>query len=292
MIYRKYHNEDLSIIGFGGIVVSGEEQRQANDFVAEALDQGINYFDVAPSYGNAEEKLGPALRGKRNQVFLACKTGKRNGPEAEQELCNSLKILETDCFDLYQLHGVTTEEEVNALLAPGGALEVLVKAKKEGKIRHIGFSAHTEEAACKLFDSFAFESVLTPINWASMLKGNDFGKYGFKIFQKAKERNAVVLALKALAKTAWEGDLPKEKRPYPKCWYRPIEDEAHAELAMRFTLSQPVAALIPPGDIRLFRLALKIAQGFGEAFIPINEAETKALMEYEAKEPMFPKGTI
>lgn len=281
---RKYGNtgEELSIIGFGGIIVTNEEQKDADNYVAEAIDTGINYFDVAPSYGNAEEKLGPALVGKRNGIFLACKTEKRTGGEAEAALNRSLKNLKTDYFDLYQLHAMTTMEDVNTVFGPGGAMDIIVKAQKEGKIRYIGFSAHSEEAALALMDSFSFTSILFPINWAAMLK-NSFGE---KVIEKASEKGVARLALKAMARTNWPQALPEEQRKYRKCWYQPIDNEALADLALRYTLSQPVTAAIPPGDIGLLRLALKIAGNY----TPISEGEVERLRLYDEElRPIFPQ---
>ena len=102
---RKYGQTGvkLSIIGFGGIVVDGAEQQHANRVVAEAFEKGVNYFDVSPTYGDAELKLGPALEPYRKKVFLACKTGQRRREGALEELNESLKRLRTDYFDLYQL---------------------------------------------------------------------------------------------------------------------------------------------------------------------------------------------
>lgn len=273
---RPYGNkpEQLSIIGFGGIVVTNEEQSAANNYVAEAIDKGINYFDVAPSYGNAEEKLGPALAGKREGVFLACKTEKRTRAEAAQSIDRSLTLLKTDRFDLFQLHGVTTLEEVDTVLGPGGALEAVEAAKKQGKLRYVGFSAHSEEAALALMDRYPFDSVLFPINWAAMLK-NHFGQ---KVLQKAEEKGMGRLALKAMARSPWPEDMTREQRPYPKCWYQPIDDDHLANLAVRYTLSQPITAAIPPGHMELFRRALAIA----ENFTPITPQEIEELKGYDA----------
>ncbi len=271
--------EMLSIIGFGGIVVTNEEQRDANNYVAEAFDRGVNYFDVAPSYGNAEEKLGPALVGKRNSIFLACKTEKRTAKEAEAALHNSLKLLKTDRFDLYQLHGVTTVEEVETIFAPGGAMETLLKAREKGFVRYLGFSAHSDEAALALFDGFEFNSALFPVNWACFLSNG----FGTKIMKKAEEKGAARLALKAMAHS---GLAEGEERPFEKLWYRPIEEKEHAALALRYTLSQPVTAAIPPGDVRLFRWALEAA----EDFKPVSAQETELLKERSGKAvPVFPE---
>ncbi len=270
--------EMLSIIGFGGIITMDEVQQDANKFVDEAIDRGVNYFDVAPSYGNAESKLGPALSGKRKSVFLACKTEMRTAAQAEAALHNSFKLLQTDWFDLYQLHGVTTVEEVETICGPGGALETFVKAREQGLVRYLGFSAHSEEAAVALLDRFSFDSVLFPVNWASHL-GNGFGE---QIIKKAEEKGAARLALKAMAKSTWPEGAEKV---YSKAWYEPIPEKEHAQLALRYTLSQPVTAAVPPGHIQLFRWALDAADDFR----PVTPEEI-AILKYKSREikPLFP----
>jgi predicted aldo/keto reductase-like oxidoreductase len=247
--------EKLSIIGFGGIIVSGETQQDANNYVAEAIDSGVNYFDVAPTYGNAQDKLGPALVGKRNDIFLACKTENRTKDGARKLLEESLKILRTDYFDLYQLHAVTTAEDVEKIFGPNGAFETFLKAKQEGLIKHIGFSAHSEEAAIALMDKFDFDSILFPVNWVNIINSG----FGPKIINKAKDKGMGILAIKAMAKTILEEDSINK---YPKGWYEAIDDKELAILACRYTLSQAVTAAIPPGDIEHFRWAVEAARNF------------------------------
>ncbi|MCL5263189.1 MAG: aldo/keto reductase, partial [Acidobacteria bacterium] len=157
--------EHLSIIGLGGIVIMNEDQAVANNTVAQAHDAGINYVDVAPSYGDAQQLLGPALKPYRDKFFLACKTGKRDKTGAAAALDESLKLLETDHLDLYQHHAVTTMEDVHRILGPGGAQETFEAARKAGKVRYLGFSAHSEEAALALLDHFDFDTVLFPVNF-------------------------------------------------------------------------------------------------------------------------------
>ena len=247
--------EKLSIIGFGGILVSGVEQATANNMVASAFERGINYFDVAPSYGNAQDQLGPALKPYRDQCFLACKTLERDKAGAEKELHESLKKLETDHFDLYQLHALTKKEDVEKAFGPNGAMETVLKAKQEGKIRFIGFSAHSEEAALLAMEKFDFDTILYPINFVCWNQGN----FGPKVVEKAKEKKMGILALKALAFTG----IPEgTKKPYDRLWYIPIEDKKVANLSVRFTLSQGVTAAIPPGDPGFWDLALDIAQNY------------------------------
>ena len=260
----------LSIIGMGGIVVRDAEQSYANKIVAEFVERGVNYFDVAPSYGDAEVKLGPALEPYRKDVFLACKTGQRKREGAEAELKRSFERLRTDHFDLYQLHAVTdVPKDIDAVFAKGGAMEFLAEAKKSGQIRHLGFSAHSVEAAFAAMDRFDFDSILFPVNFATYYKGH----FGPQIMEKAQSKGLARLALKALARQKWPDDHSPEKKQYSKCWYQPLTDPHQAELALRFTLSQSVTAALPPGEESLFRLALDLAP----KFTPIADAEVKEL---------------
>jgi predicted aldo/keto reductase-like oxidoreductase len=271
--------EQLSIIGLGGIVVIGNEQEQANRIVRGAVDRGVNYFDVAPSYGNgeAEEKLGPALQGYRNRVFLTCKTGRRDKAGAEEELQRSLKRLRTDHFDLYQLHALTSREDVEQALGPGGAIEAFAQARQKGLVRFLGFSAHSVEAALTAMDRFSFDTILFPFNWVCWSQG-DFGP---QVLKAARAKDMGCLALKAMAHHPWPRGA---KRDYPKCWYQPITDPELAALALRFTLSEPVTAAIPPGDERLFNLALSVAGQFK----PLSGEERRQLLARAAGEqPIF-----
>jgi predicted aldo/keto reductase-like oxidoreductase len=257
---RKYGQTGvkLSIIGFGGIVVKDAEQQHANRVVAEAFEKGVNYFDVSPTYGDAELKLGPALEPYRKKVFLACKTGQRKREGASEELNESLKRLRTDYFDLYQLHSITdVKDDVDAVFAKGGAIEVFLEAKKQGRVRYLGFSAHSEQAALAAMDRYDFDSVLLPINFATFYKG-DFGP---KVIAAAKSKGMAILALKSLARQQWPQGDPSRKQ-YPKCWYQPLTEREDARLGLYFTLSQPITAAIPPGEESLFRMALDLALNF------------------------------
>lgn len=264
--------EYLSVVGFAGIVVMDEEPAEAARLVSVAAEErGINYFDVAPSYGNAEERLGPALEPYRANVFLACKTGKRDAAGAEEELHASLRTMRTDYFDLYQLHAVTTMEDVEQILAPQGALETFVKARDAGKVRYLGFSAHSEEAALALMEAFDFDSTLFPINWACWHKG----KFGPRVLEAAHTRGMGILALKALAKRAWGKDEP---RAWRKAWYSPVDTFEEAELALRFTLSKPVTAAVSPGHEQFLWWACDIADNF----TPITPDEDEILAAWSA----------
>jgi len=276
--------EMLSIIGFGGIVVMNATPAEASSLVKLAIDSGINYFDVAPSYGDAEIKLGPALEPYRKGVFLACKTGKRTKAEARAELDQSLKNLRTDHFDLYQHHAVTSLEDVDTILGPGGAMEAFLEARKEGKIRFIGFSAHSVEAAMALMGRFDFDTILFPFNYATWNSGN----FGPQVMARAQEKKMGILALKAMAKGPWPQDADRSK--YPKCWYEPLVTTEDIRMGLRFTLSHPVTAAVPPGEAELFKIALNIRNDLKQ----LEKADIKAIKEKAATGvPLFKyEGTV
>ena len=234
--------EKLSIIGFGGIVVMDETPDASSNIVAEAVDRGINYFDVAPSYGNAQERLGPALEPYRKNVLLACKTEGRTKEESRKQLEESLRLLKTDHVDLYQFHALTKMKELDQVLGPGGAMETMEAAKKEGKIRFIGFSVHSAETAVAALERYPFDTILFPVNWVLFSQAN----FGPQILKKAQEKGVGILALKAMAKSTWpEGQ--KKDHPEPKCWYQPAAFPDQAALGLRWTLGHPITAAIPQG---------------------------------------------
>jgi aryl-alcohol dehydrogenase-like predicted oxidoreductase len=270
--------EMLSVIGFGGIVVKDAAPEDASILVKLAIDSGINYFDVAPSYGDAEIKLGPALEPYRKSVFLACKTGKRTKAEARAELEQSLKRLRTDHFDLYQHHAVTNLADVDTILGPGGAMETFTEARKEGKIRFIGFSAHSVEAAMALMDRFDFDTILFPVNFTTWNAAN----FGPQVLAKAQEKKMGILALKAMANGPWPQGADKSK--YPKCWYEPLIGQDDIRMGLRFTLSHPVTAAVPPGEAELWKMAVSVS----DKLQPLTREEIQSIKERGAKgNPLF-----
>lgn len=276
-------NIELSIIALGGIVVCGMPQPEASRRVAEAYDRGVNYFDCAPSYfdGEAEQKLGEGLRPYRAKIFLAEKTGRRDAKGALQELEQTLRRFHTDHVDLYQFHAVGSMEDVDKILAPGGAAEAFELARKQGKARHLGFSAHDAPAAIRLMDAMQLDSVLFPVNANAWENGG----FGPQILAKAKSKGMARMALKALAFGKWPDSAKGSDRKYPKCWYQPIDDREMARQALRFTLNQDVTAAVPPGDERIFDLAMELASA---PLPPLTTSELAALKTRISKlEPVF-----
>lgn len=261
--------EKLSVVGFGGIVVTDESAKDASRFVAQAIDRGINYFDVAPLYGNAQQMLGPALKPYRKNVFLSCKTQERSAKGAQKEFQDSLKKLKTDYFDLYQFHSMITLDEVNTAMGPGGALEFFVKAREQGLVRYLGFTAHSEEAAIALMKAYDFTSIMFSFNWALWFKNG----YGPSVLDMAVKKGMGVLAIKALAKRGPEKD---EVNKWVKCSYVPEDNFKEASLGLRFTLSlKGITTALSSSHAELLWLACDIADNFK----PITEEELLMLKE-------------
>lgn len=265
MKYNPLGKTDIRIsrVSYGGIVSAGfydnvrypsEGQDASDRYVAWAIDHGVNYFDVAPTYGDAQEQLGASLRPYRKDVYLACKTGERKRAEAEAELAQSLKLLKTDCFDVYQLHGVASMEEVETAFGPGGVMELMRGLKERGIARYVGFTAHSEEAALKMIELYPFDTVLFPINWFMHMAHG----MGGRLIRAAKEKGMGMLAMKAFIERRWEEG--EEKGPFPKSWCKPIDadrEPAFGVAAMNYALSLGVDTLIPPGNFKSFRFAVE-----------------------------------
>ncbi len=274
--------EQLSIIAFGGIVVMNETTGESSNIVAEAVDRGINYFDVAPSYGNAQERLGRALAPYRKNCFLACKTEGRMKDDSRKQLEESLRLLKTDHVDLYQFHALTKMADLDKVLGPGGAMETMEEAKKEGKIRYIGFSVHSAETAVAAMDRYNFDTILFPLNFVLFTQAG----FGPQILKKAQEKKMGILALKGMAKSVWPDDQKKD-HPEPKCWYKPAGFPDEASMGLRWTLGHPITAAIPPGDERYFRLAMDVAQSYK----PLEAHEERTLLAgAQGAEPIFHLG--
>ena len=277
----------VSTISYGGIVSAGFYDRtnypalgqDASDrFVAFAIEHGVNYFDVAPSYGNAEEQLGNSLRPYRRDIHLACKTGRRDRAGAEAELKQSLERLHTDSFDIYQLHAISSMKDVEAAFAPGGVMELMREVKEKGIAAHIGFTAHNEDAALRMIELYDFDTGLFPYNWFMNIAHG----MGSRLLEAARARNMGVLCMKAFIERRWESDAERAASAFPKSWCKPIdvEDEAFGMAAMRYALSLGVDTLIPPGNFESFRFAVEHAEACVSApYAPADEALLKEKLE-------------
>jgi aryl-alcohol dehydrogenase-like predicted oxidoreductase len=263
---------EVSVVAFAGLALTHYEQEECTAGVHRAFDRGVNYYDVAPAYGRdgvCEIRLGVALQGlKRSDYILTCKTKARDKDGCRQELERSLTRLKTDYFDLYQLHHLVKPEEVTRVLGPGGAMETILKAKEEGKVRGIGFSAHTTKAALQALRGFDFDTVMFPISFAEYYTTG----FGQEVLALAKEKGTAVLSIKTMHSGAW----PEGAERTRKWWYRPLEKQDEIDLAFRWTLSLPgVVAGFPPSFLDLQDKAIQA----GLTYRPATEADARRLEE-------------
>ncbi len=182
----------VSELGFGGIPVIRLNEESAVNVLRQAFDRGITIYDTANMYLDSEEKIGVAFHRMRDKVVIASKSIRRDAAGMTEHIEKSLKRLKTDYIDLYQLHQVSEEEAWNAIMAPQGAMEALLKAKDKGKIRHIGVTSHSLGMALKLVKTDLFSSIQFPFNFIEMEARDE-------LHAAAKERNMGILAMKPFA---------------------------------------------------------------------------------------------
>ncbi len=163
---RKLGKTDIvaSVIGFGGIPIQGLSLKDAEAVLKHAYEKGINFFDTARAYTDSEEKMGHALSGIRDRIYLASKALSRDAEGMRREIETSLRNLRTDMIDLYQIHSVSFMHELETVLKPGGAYEALLRAKEEGKVRWIGITGHSRPVLQKAVYTGKFDTVQLPFN--------------------------------------------------------------------------------------------------------------------------------
>jgi aryl-alcohol dehydrogenase-like predicted oxidoreductase len=276
---RTGHESTVAI--FGAAAFYRVAQATADQAMEHVLAFGVNHIDVAPSYGQAEERLGPWLERERGRFFLGCKTQERTRAGAAAELHRSLQRLRVDVLDLYQLHAVTTVEELDRVTAPGGALEAVLAARDEGLTRFVGITSHGVDAPGVLLEAlrrFDFDTVLFPLNY---VQDTDpvYRQSARELLRRCQERDVGVMVIKAIARGPW-GDRPKAY----DTWYRPFDDAAHIRQAVDFALSQDVTGLCTAADVTLLPLFLDACARFAPMRPPEQEALVAAASGYE---PLF-----
>ena len=257
-----------SVVILGGATFSRLSQSESDEGIDLALQHGVNHFDVAPTYGEAELRLGPWVEKMRGGLFLACKTGKRDRQGAAEELQRSLERLRTESFDLYQLHGVTSLEDLDAALGPGGAIEALLDARESGLTQHIGITGHSPATMLEALRRFDFDTIMFPLNFV-LYADEEYRADTKALLALAAERDVGVMCIKSIARRPW-GDREHTYR----CWYEPFDDQETIDRAVRFVLSQPITGIPHASDLRLMRKVIDAA----ERFKPMSEQEQAALL--------------
>lgn len=249
---------DSSVLIYGGAALGEVSQEVADASVHEALDAGINHFDVAAGYGEAELRLGALMDELRPRVFLATKTGLRDRDEAWAQINASLERLRTDRVDLLQLHAVGDLDELDRATRPGGALEAAVRAQEEGLVGAIGITGHGRRAAVTHLEAlrrFPFATVLTPLN-AVLWRDERFRDDWAALVEQVRRQDAGLMTIKTVSRRNWPGvteGQPVGDQDYAT-WYEPLVDPGQIRAAVSWVLAhEEVTGLATAGDVRLLR---------------------------------------
>lgn len=245
-----------SMLILGGAALRNVTQSEADRALELAVEHGVNHFDIAPLYGEAEVLLGDWLKRSRKKVFLGCKTRARSKKEARESIKRSLERLGVDHFDLYQLHGIDELETLNVVLGPGGALEAILEAREQGLVGYIGITGHRPYIQIEALNRFNFDTVMFPLSRLHAAHTNDFNNF-VPLLEIASTKDVGVIAIKSLAKQPWQD----EEHEY-QTWYDLFDKQAEIDKSLRFTLSQSVTATAMPGDIRLWPMVIDAAERF------------------------------
>jgi aryl-alcohol dehydrogenase-like predicted oxidoreductase len=244
-----------SVLIYGGAALGDVSQDVADRSVQEALDGGINHFDVAADYGDAELRLGSVMAAMRSRIFLATKTGLRDGEAAWAQINASLERLRTDSVDLLQLHAVCDFDDLDRATRTGGALESAVRAQEEGLVGAVGITGHTHQAPAVHLEAlrrYPFATVLTPLNpvlWRDERYRADYQA----LVAEVQRQDAGLMTIKTVSRRNWP--VPDDQ-PYTT-WYEPFDDQQRITAAVSWVLAHEEITGIPTaGDVRLLGMLL------------------------------------
>ncbi|MEP7137588.1 MAG: aldo/keto reductase [Chloroflexota bacterium] len=276
---RTGHMSTIAI--FGAAAFWEISQADADTVMEQVIEAGINHIDIAPSYGQAEQRVGPWMPRIRDNFFLGCKTMERTKQGAWDEMQRSLKLLQTETFDLYQCHAITTMEELDAITMQGGALEAFVEARQRGLIKYIGITGHGVNAPQIYLEAlrrFEFDSVLFPLNFVQMAIP-EFRKNAEELIAVCKAKDVGTMIIKTITKAPW-GERPHTANT----WYEPFDQMDEIQRAVNFGLSYEVTGLCTAGDTRILPMVLQAC----ENFTPVNAAEREEMIQFAKQfEPLF-----
>ena len=252
-----------SVLIYGAAALAEVDQDTADASVQLALDAGINHFDVAASYGDAELRLGPWMPEIRDRIFLATKTGLRDRDQAWAQINASLERLRTDRVDLIQIHAVGDLAELDLVTRPGGSLEAAVRAREEGLAGAVGITGHGHEAPATHLEAlarFPFDTVLSPLNWVLAQDPAYLAAYQ-ALAAEVQAQDAGLMIIKSAARRNW----PEPVEHTYTTWYEPFDDQDRITAAVAWVLAHAeVTGIATPGDVRLLPLVIEAERHLGE----------------------------
>ncbi len=265
----------------GAAAFSRTTQAESDAAIELALAAGVNHVDVAASYGEAELRLGHWIRRHGRPFFLATKTEQRTAAGAWEEIQRSLERLKVSQVDLIQLHFLIDPLQWETALGPGGALEAMIEARRQGLVRWIGITGHGLTAPLmhrRALERFDFDSVLLPFSY--VLAQNPEYLADFQALEAmCQEREVAIQTIKSLVLSPWG-----EQAHTHATWYRPLEEQADIDLAVHWVLGHPGLFLNTAGDVHLLPKVLDAAARFTDK---PGEAEMQAMVERLGMQPLF-----
>jgi aryl-alcohol dehydrogenase-like predicted oxidoreductase len=262
-----------SVLIYGSAALAEVDQDTADASVQLALDAGINHFDVAASYGDAELRLGPWMPTIRDRIFLATKTGLRDRDEAWAQINHSLERLQTDRLDLIQVHSVGELEELDLVTGSGGSLQAVVRARDEGLAGAVGITGHGHQAPATHLEAlrrFPFDTVLSPLNYVLGQDPAYLADYQ-ALVAEIQAQDAGLMIIKSASRRNW---LEPVEHGY-STWYEPFDDQEPITAAVAWVLSHPeVTGIATPGDVGLLPLLVQAERRLAET----SRAEAEAIL--------------
>ncbi|MFC2007716.1 aldo/keto reductase [Chloroflexota bacterium] len=252
-------NFQASVVGLGGIPIQFEDRDTAIAVVRRAMEMGINYIDTARVYGDSEIKIGAAVKGHRDELFITTKSMRRSREEARRQFEESFQHLDMDYIDLLFAHGVDTEEDLARVLSPEGAVAAFREAQDAGKVRYLGISGHNNPVLVSALKTGIFDVVLASYNLTNTDADNE-------LFPLARELDIGISVMKPLAGGAL--GVPPEAVQFQ------VADRAisTAEAALRFVLSNPLVHTVIPGMGSLSELEANVPFGYAPQNMDPREA--------------------
>jgi predicted aldo/keto reductase-like oxidoreductase len=270
-----------SVLIYGAAALAEVDQDTADASVQLALDAGINHFDVAASYGDAELRLGPWMPRIRDRIFLATKTGLRGRDQAWAQINQSLERLQTDHVDLIQVHAVGDLDELDLVTGQGGSLQAVVRARDEDLAGAVGITGHGHQAPATHLEAlrrFPFDTVLTPLNYVLGQDPAYLSDYE-ALVAEIQAQDVGLMIIKAASRRNW----PEPDEHGYTTWYEPFDDQERITAAVAWVLSHPeVSGIATPGDVRLLPLVIEAERRLRETTLAEVEEVLSRATDYSS----------
>ena len=275
---RTGHESTLITVGTAGF--GRVSQAEVDTAMEHFIDHEVNHVDIAPTYGQAMERFRDWLPKMRDQIFLGCKTQGRSRTEAWADIHATFERLGTDRFDLFQLHAVTTMAELDAALAPHGAIRALEEMREQGQTRWIGITSHGPYAPrvfLNALERYDFDTVMFPVAKA-LWRSPEYREDTERLLNLCHERDVGIQCIKILASGGW-GSAEKDCHT----WYDPVREQEEIQDCVNWLFSQDVHTAPSTGEVTIVPKLLDAA----ERFHPISSREQSAIVG--SHRPRFPE---